>query len=74
MSVKMMHGERALRGNAGASVTVKCCICHRLQAGEHWVVEKDAAAVRHPNYSHGYCPSCYSEAVRELMVHPLVAS
>jgi hypothetical protein len=44
-----------------------CCMCHRIQVGEHWLAGPvaDKCAEGKP-LIHGYCPLCYEKTMAEL--------
>jgi hypothetical protein len=69
MRIITIHSGTAAAGQK-SDIAVKCCMCHRVQVGKHWMTEVPGLN-RDALYSHGYCPSCYAEAIEELAICPV---
>jgi len=69
VSTATMHSGPAQAGHE-LDIAVKCCICHRVQIEKRWLTELPGRS-RDRIYSHGYCPSCYQEAIEELSLCPM---
>ena len=70
MRIMPIHSGSAPRGS-DSKIAVKCCMCHRVQIGKHWMPELPGRG-REVVYSHGYCPACYEEAIEEVTICPVV--
>ncbi|MBN1676013.1 MAG: hypothetical protein JXR37_33525 [Kiritimatiellae bacterium] len=46
-----------------AQRVIQCCTCHRVRAGDAWEIRPDIVDAV---ISHGYCPTCYEEALRRV--------
>lgn len=44
-----------------------CCVCDRVRKGESWVTP--ARPVGGADCSHGYCPVCYRNAMKEVEIY-----
>ncbi len=45
-------------------MTKVCCVCHRVQDGDHWAMTNALPADE--RVTHGYCPDCFAEAMSAL--------
>ncbi len=42
-----------------------CCVCDRIKCGDEWVVS-DINPSKMTDISHGYCPECFEEVMKQL--------
>jgi hypothetical protein len=45
-------------------MTKICCVCHRVENGDHWKNDYVFAATE--RVTHGYCPLCFDVVMSEL--------